>query len=186
MRTRSPVRSSARPPPAAASGEAFRIEGERGGPRLPAIAHARQIVDPFPDQVRRGAHVDDFRRARITDRPRAAHEQDGAIVDLQRRIIDARVIILRPIEHHGPSFERLGIRRIGQIARPEILADHTGLHDGGIEQVAPQHGEARLFLQRPAEGPDDPLILDPRVAAILTDGLAVDRQRRLIDQTPPA
>ena len=28
MRTRSPVRSRARPPPAAASGEALRIEGE--------------------------------------------------------------------------------------------------------------------------------------------------------------
>ena len=42
MRTLSPVFSSARPPPVAASGEAFRIDGEPRGARLPAVADARQ------------------------------------------------------------------------------------------------------------------------------------------------
>ena len=73
MRTRSPVLRIASPPPAAASGEALRIEGGGRGAGLPsAVADTGQRVDAALDERRRWLHVHDFRAARVTDRPRAA------------------------------------------------------------------------------------------------------------------
>ena len=43
-------------------------------------------------------------------------------VDAQRRIVDASVIVLRPVEHHGAALEGVGIVGIGQIARAEFAA----------------------------------------------------------------
>ena len=45
----------------------------------------------------------------IADRADAAHEQDGVFVDAERRIVDAAVIVLRPVEHHSPALERVRI-----------------------------------------------------------------------------
>src|ERR1700692_3516752 len=109
-RMRSPVLMSARPPPAAASGEALRIEGEPEGPDwraraggggfgrgvedrgrargagLAAVADARQRRDAAFDQRGGRLHVDHLGRARIADRPDAADPQDGALVDAERRV----------------------------------------------------------------------------------------------------
>ena len=88
-RTRSPVFSSASPPPAAASGEALRIEGEPEVPGLAAVADAGQRMDAALDEIGRRLHVDDLGAAGIADRPGAAHEQHGMFVDVHRRIVDA-------------------------------------------------------------------------------------------------
>ena len=107
MRTRSPVCRSARPPPTAASGEALRIEGEPDVPDW-RPRRCRQRSDAS-DQRGRRLHVHDFGRARIADRAGAAHEQDGVLVDAERGIVDARVIVLGSVEHDGPAFEGIGI-----------------------------------------------------------------------------
>ena len=52
-------------------------------------------VMPLFDQRGRGLHVHDLGRAGIADRAGAADEQHRVLVDLQRRIVDAVVIVLR-------------------------------------------------------------------------------------------
>jgi hypothetical protein len=53
------------------------------------VADARQLSDAALDQRRGRLHVHHLGRARIADRPSAAHEEDGALVDHKRWIIDA-------------------------------------------------------------------------------------------------
>src|SRR3546814_17064044 len=55
-------------------------------------------------------------------------------------------------------------------------------HHRRVEQIARQHQEPGILLQRPGEGTDDLLILDLHAPAILTHGLAVDGHRALADQ----
>jgi len=84
------------------------------------------------------------------------------LVDPKRRIVDAAVIILRPVEHDGAAFERTRILGIGEITIAELLGDHARFHDRGIEQVAAQDFESRRHFQRPTIGPDDISIADFR------------------------
>src|SRR5260370_34972 len=70
---------------------------------------------------RRWLHVHDLGAAGITDRTGAAHEQDAVLVDVERRIVDPFVIILRSFEHDGASIERVGVFGIDQIAVAEFL-----------------------------------------------------------------
>ena len=62
MRTRSPVLTSARPPPAAASGEALRIEGEPDVPDCRPSPMQGSDVHALLDQRRRRLHVDHLGR----------------------------------------------------------------------------------------------------------------------------
>ena len=78
--------------------------------------------DALLDQVGGRPHVHHLGRARIADRAGAAHEQDAVLVDVERRIVDAVVIVLRPVEHDGPALEGLGIVRVGEVAVAELLA----------------------------------------------------------------
>ena len=62
-------------------------------------------MDALLDEVGRRLHVHDLGAAGIADRPGAAHEQDGVLVDAERRIVDAGVVVLRPVEHHRLALE---------------------------------------------------------------------------------
>ncbi len=97
--------------------------------------------------------------------PAAAHEQHAVLVDVQCRIIDMRVVVLRSVEDDRAALERVGILRIGQVAVAEFLRDHAGLHDRGIEQVAAQHQEPGLLRQRALERANHRFIQDHRAAA---------------------
>ena len=70
MRTRSPVLSSASPPPAAASGEALRIDGEPEVPDCRPSPMQGSEVMPRLISARRRLHVHHLGRARIADRRR--------------------------------------------------------------------------------------------------------------------
>ena len=67
---RSPVCSSARPPPAAASGEALRMEGVPEVPDWRPSPMQGSDVHAAPDERARRLHVHDLGRARIADRAR--------------------------------------------------------------------------------------------------------------------
>ena len=105
---------------------------------MATIADARQVMDAGRDECGRRPHVDDFGRARIADRPGAAHEQQRALVDAERGVVDAGVIVLRSVEDDRAAFERQRIGGVGQIARPELIRDDAELHDRRVEQVATQ------------------------------------------------
>src|SRR5271154_5331889 len=70
--------------------------GRAGGAGLPSVADAGKRVDALLDERGRRLHVDDFGSARIADRAGPADEQDAVLVDLELRVVDAVVIILRP------------------------------------------------------------------------------------------
>ena len=56
----------------------------------------------------------------IADRPGAADEQHGVLVDLELRIVDAVVVVLRPFEHDGAALEGVRVFRVRQIALAEF------------------------------------------------------------------
>src|ERR1700733_2211203 len=97
-------------------------------------------------QCRRRLHVYDLGRAGIADRPGAAHEQDAALVDAERGIVDAAVIVLRSVEYHGAAFEGIGVLRVAEIAAAKFVRYPARLHDRGFEQIAMQHLESGLPL----------------------------------------
>ncbi|MNT63002.1 hypothetical protein D3C72_2007730 [compost metagenome] len=81
-------------------------------------------MDALLDQVVGRPHVDDFSRARIADRASATHEQQRVLVDFERRIVDAVVVVLRAIEHHRLALERAWASRIVEVAIAELGRDH--------------------------------------------------------------
>jgi hypothetical protein len=145
-----------------------------GGAGLAAVADAGQRQDAAFDEGGRRLHVHDLGTAGIADRAGAAYEEDAALVNVERRIVDPRVIIFRTFEYDGAAFERVRILRIAQIAVAEFPGDHAGLHDRGIKQIAAQHQEARVLHQRLVVTPDHIAVGRCRLAAIDAHGAAVD------------
>ena len=105
MRIVSPVRSQARPPPAALSGEALRIEGLSDVPDWRPSPIVGRIVDAALEQMVGRLHVDHLGRARPAERPGAADDQDAVLVDLERGVVDPVVIIVRAVEHDRAALE---------------------------------------------------------------------------------
>ena len=169
----------------AAAGRRFRrgVEdrGRARGAGLAAVADAGERDDALLDEVVGGPHVHDLGAARIADRPGAAHEQQAGLVDLERGIVDALVVVLRPVEDDGAALEGVGVLRVRQVALAELLGDDAGLHDGAVEQVALEDEEAGLVLQRLVVRADHVRVDRGAVGAVLADGLAVDGQRVLVD-----
>ena len=99
------------------------------------------------------------------------------------------MIIVAPFKHHRARFKRAGVFRVGQIAGAEFLGNHAGLHDAEIEQIARQHEEARLFLQRLGKGADHLAVAGRARAYILRHcparhAQAIAIQHALLQQFP--
>src|SRR5262245_31721784 len=58
---------------------------------LAAVADGRQCGDATPDERGWWLHIDDLRRARVTDRTGVADDENAVFVDLELRIVDASV-----------------------------------------------------------------------------------------------
>src|SRR5258708_6605974 len=69
-----------------------------GGAGLAAVADAGERIDALLDEGRGRLHIHHLGRARIADRPDPADDQDGGGINSERRIIDAVVVVLRPVE----------------------------------------------------------------------------------------
>src|SRR5262249_50209019 len=113
---------------------------------LSSVADAGQGSDSFFDQCSRWLHVHDFGRTRITDRPDSADDQQSVLVDLQRWIINAMMIVLRSLKYDRAAFEGVFVLWIGKIARTEFVRDDACLHDRGIKQVTFEDLETSLFF----------------------------------------
>ena len=137
---------------------------------------------PCLQQVVGGAHVHHLGRAGIADRAGAAHEQDGVLVDAERGVVDAAVVVLRAVEDDGAALEALRVVGVGQVAVAELLGDHARLHDRGVEQVAGQHEEAGALLERAVERADDVLVLDDGAAVVSPMVLPLTVRALLVDQ----
>ena len=58
------------------------------------------------------------------------------------------MIIFRPIKHDGLGLKGVQILGVGEITFAEFFRDHAGLHDGTIKQIAMQHLETGVLLDR--------------------------------------
>src|SRR5690242_16374789 len=134
-------------------------------------------MDSLLNEPDRGPHVDHFRSAGVADGPGSAHEEYAARVDAQSGIVDPGVVILRPVKHNSTALEAFRVMRIREVPIAEFFGNHARLHDGGIEQVAPQYEEARLVGQRPLERSDHGLVENLCSSTILTDRASVDGRR---------
>lgn len=62
-----------------------------------------------------------------TDRACAAIHQDASLVDVQRRVVDARVIVLGAFEHNGPRLDAVVGLRLGRVGLAEGFPTPTSL-----------------------------------------------------------
>ena len=67
-------------------------------------------------------HVHHLGGARIAERPGAAHDQDRVLVDAERRVVDAVVVVLRSLEDDDAALEGVGVARVREIALLELRA----------------------------------------------------------------
>ena len=158
--------------------------GRARGARLAAVADAGQRMHALLDEIGRRLHVHHLGTAGIADRTGAAHEQDRALVDALRRVVDAGMVVLRPVEHDGLAFKGFRIARIRQVAVAELLRNHAGLHDCRIEQVAFEIEEAGFLHQRVGDRPDHLLVHVLHADAVLADRPAIDGDRLGMRQQP--
>ncbi|MNF65186.1 hypothetical protein D3C84_469400 [compost metagenome] len=127
------------------------------------------------DQRRRRGHVDHFGTARIAHGACTTNHQDAALVDLQLRIVDPRVIVLRSFEHDSPCLEAVFCTGFGQVGLAKRLTDHRHFHDRAIEEVTAEHDEPGTVFERGFEGIDHVGVIGQAVADDFADGLAADR-----------
>src|ERR1700674_508477 len=71
--------------------------------RLPSVADAWQFGHTVLDQLCGRLHIHYFGGAGIAHGASAAHEQHARVVDLELRIVNAVVVVLRAIEHDRPA-----------------------------------------------------------------------------------
>ena len=103
-------------------------------------------------------------------------------VNLQRRIINPVMVILRALEHDCPTLECFRILRVGEIPVAEFLRNHACLHDRAVKQITLQHDKARILAHRLVDRENHVCINHLRSAAIIAHRLAVCCQRLLADQ----
>ena len=112
------------------------------------------------DQRRGRTHVHNLGAAGITDGAGAAHDQDRIGVGAERRIVDAAVIILGPVEDDRDALERVEVVNM----RPPAALIQAGVH------ALPCIGDGR---QSGTSG--SPSILNAAPEAVIGGGLALVR-----------
>ena len=148
---------------------------------MTTIADAGQRRHALLQQIIRRTHVDDFGGTGIADRANATHEQQAMLIDLELRIVDALVIILRPVEDDGTAFERHRVLRVRQVAAAEFVGDDRGFHNRAVEQVTLEIQEAGLRLHWCIIGLDDLAIFGEFAFAIFNQRAPIDGNRIAID-----
>ncbi len=161
-------------PACGALGRGVEDRGAVGGAGLPAVAQRGQGPDAALDQRIRRLHVDHLGRAGPAQRAGAAHDQDAVLVDGERGIVDARVVVLGAVEDDGPGREHVFVAGLAEVARAEGLGDHRGFHDAEVEQVAREHQEAGLVHQWFGEGADHLAVRRFAALQVLGDAAAGD------------
>src|SRR3546814_15130722 len=99
--------------------------GAARGAALAAVADGRQLDDAGLDERVGRLHVHHLGRSGIADRPAAAHEEEAVLVDRQRRIVDAAVIVFRPLEGDGTA-------QIGREAVRERVGQYVYITGGSV------------------------------------------------------
>ena len=149
--------------------EDARAAGRAG---LAAVAHRRQGTDAGFQEGGGRLHVHHLRAAGVADRAAVADDEDAALVDAERRVLDAVVVVLRAFEHDGAALEHVGRARLAKKAAAELGVDDADLHHRAVEQVAGQDREPGLLLHRLAVGADDLAIDRDRLGQVLAERLA--------------
>src|SRR5215204_5112003 len=129
------------------------------GARLPAVAYGWQGVDPTLEERVWGLHVDDLGRARPPDWSCAPDHQNRGLVDVEVRVVDTLVVVVRAVEDDRASLEHVFVGRISQVALAELVRDHTGLDDSEVEEIAGEDPKTRLLLKRFVVGCDHLTVL---------------------------
>jgi hypothetical protein len=112
MRTLSPVLSSARPPPVAASGEALRIEGEPEVPDWrPSPMHG-ECGDALLDQVIRRRMFTTSAAPGYPTGPTPRMKSTVCSSIASAGIVDAVVVVLRPVEDDRLALEGHRVLRV--------------------------------------------------------------------------
>ena len=148
-------------------------DGAIGGAAHARVRDPHHVGDPFLQDLGRQAQISDFGHARISLGAAVLEHHDRAFVDVQRRIVDALVIVFDGLEDDGaaPVTHQIGARR-------------RRLEHGAIgRQIAAQHGDAAAFRQRLVERADHLGVVIRRIGGVLPDGLAVHRRGVAVEQT---
>ena len=99
----SPSRTSASGPPAAASGDTCSTAVPYAVPLMRASEMRTMSVTPVLQHLRRQAHVADLRHPGIALRTAVLQHQDAVGVNVERGIVDPRLVVLDALEDDGAA-----------------------------------------------------------------------------------
>ncbi len=107
------------------------------------------------------------------------------LIDFQRRVVDAVMIIFRAVKHDSLAFKGIRVFLVSEIAIAEFFRNNAQLHNRRREQITAQHAEPGMFLQWIIIILDDIAVFNRGILAVFTDGLAVNSQRILMNEALP-
>jgi len=145
IRTMSRVRTQASPPPRLTLERCADYGRTVQSPRLPSISDGREARSSVSRQGVPRLHVHDFRGSGATQWRRNPNHENARLVDVQRRIIDTRVIILRSVEHDCATSKHSFPPRRLEIPLAKLVRNDTCLHQGGLEEIAAKNQQAAWF-----------------------------------------
>src|SRR5262245_12350261 len=137
------------------------------------VRDAHHVGDAFLQYLGRQRHVADLGHAGIALRPAVLEHHHAAFVDVELRVVDARVEVLDALEHHRAAavLHELG-RGGGWFYYRAVRAE-----------VAAQYRDPGVLLERLLERRNDVAIPARRVLHVLPHRLAVHRERAFPQQS---
>ncbi len=107
------------------------------------------------------------------------------LVDFQRRVVNAVMIIFRAVKHDSLAFKGIRVFFVRQIAIAEFFRNNAELHDCRREEIAAQHTETSMFLQWIIISLDDIAVFNRGILAVFTNGLAINSDRIFMNEALP-
>ena len=143
-------------------GRGVQHHGAVGGAAHARVADAHHVGDALLQHLGRQRHVADLGHAGVALGPAVLQHQDAVLVDVEVGVVDARVEVVAVLEHHRAAVVHHQRRRRG--ARLD--------HRAARRQVAAQHADAGVRLERLRHRLDDARVEVLRVGDVLAHGLA--------------
>ena len=164
-RMRSPVRTTASGPPAAASGRDVEHDGAEGGAAHPGVGDPHHVADPGPREVAGDRQVAGLGHAGRAAGAGVAEDEDVVRGDAGRRVVEAGGEVGGRVEDDGAALVPLERGRGGR-----------GLDDGAARgEVAREHGDRARGRDRVVAAADGAVLPARRQAGeAVAEGPALD------------
>ena len=102
-------------------------------------------------------------------------------IETERRIVDAVVVILRPVKHNCCALKCHGVFGVFKIAFAELLRNDARFHNSAVEKIAFKIQKARFGLHWLVIGKDNTGVAWSFAHAVVVQCLTIDGEGCLIN-----